>query len=83
MNEKATNYGHDYNLEEIRDLVKALNNPIAIFAYGDKAKVQNIVIEIQSNNKNFVIGLALRPKVGGRVLEINSIRNVFPKDNAK
>ena len=27
--------------------------------------------------------MALRPNVGGNVLEINSIRNVFPKDNAE
>ncbi len=83
LNDKATNYGHDYNLDEIKDLVKALNNPIAIFTYGDKNKAQNIVVEIQSNDKNFVVGLALRPNVNGRVLEINSIRNVFPKDNAE
>ncbi len=83
LQEKSTNYGHDYNLEEIKDLVMALHNPLAVFAYGDKTKAQNIVVEIQSNDKNFVIGLALRPKVGGRVLEINSIRNVFPKDNAE
>ena len=83
LKEKSTDYGHDYNLEEVKDLVNALNEPLAIFTYGDKTKAQNIVVEIQSNDKNFVVGLALRPKVGGRVLEINSIRNVFPKDNAE
>ena len=83
LQEKATSYGHDYNLEEIKDLVKALNNPMAVFAYGNKTKAQNIVVEIQSNGKNFVVGLALRPVVGGKALEINSIRNVFPKDNAE
>ena len=83
LQEKSTNYGHDYSIEEIKDLVKALHNPLAVFVYGDKTKAQNIVVEIQSYDKNFVVGLALRPKVGGRVLEINSIRNVFPKDNAE
>ena len=56
---------------------------MAIFAYGNKEKAQNVVIEIQSNGKNFVVGLAIRPSVGGRVLEVNSVRNVFPKDNAE
>ncbi len=83
LQDKATGYGHDYDLEEVRDLVKALHDPLAVFAYGDKTKAQNIVVEIQSNDKNFVVGLALRPKVGGKILEINSIRNVFPKDNAE
>ncbi|MBR3565209.1 MAG: hypothetical protein IKN91_02620 [Paludibacteraceae bacterium] len=81
--EKATEYNHDYDLSEVRDLVKAINSPIAIFKYGDKTKAQNIVIEIQHNDKNFIVGLSIRPNVNGRILEINSIRNVFPKDNAE
>ena len=81
--DKSSNFGHDYELSEIKDLVKAINNPIAIFAYGDKGKAQNIVVEIQHEGKNFIVGLSIRPIVGGRVLEVNSIRNVFPKDNAE
>lgn len=81
--DKSTNYGHDYNLKEVKDFVKALHNPLAVFAYGDKTKAQNIIIEIQSSGKNFVVGLALRPKVDNVILEINSVRNVFPKDNAE
>ena len=83
LEDKSKNYGHDYSLEDIKDLVLAMQNPLAIFAYGNKEKAQNVVIEIQSNGKNFVVGLALRPLVGGRVLEVNSVRNVFPKDNAE
>jgi len=83
LKDKSSNFGHDYNLSEIRDLVKSINKPVAIFAYGSKKKAQNLIIEIQSGDKNFVIGLFIRPSVGGKVLEINSIRNVFPKDNAE
>ena len=64
-------------------MVKALQSPVAVFAYGDKAKAQNIIVEITSNGKNFLVGLSLNPEVGGRVLDINSIRNVFPKDTAE
>ncbi len=81
--DKSSNFGHDYELSEIKDLVKAINNPIAIFTYGDKSKAQNIVVEIQHEGKNFIVGLSIRPSVGGQVLDINSIRNVFPKDNAE
>lgn len=83
LQDKSTKYGHDYKLEEIKNLVKEINNPLGIFAYGDKSKAQNIIIEIQSNGKNFVVGLSLMPTVNGERLEINSIRNVFPKDNAE
>lgn len=81
--DKATKYGHNYNLEEIKDLVTALQSPIAVFAYGDKTKGQNIIVELSSNGKNFVVGMSLNPITGGKALEINSIRNVFPKDNAE
>ena len=81
--DKATKFGHNYELEEIKDLVVALQSPIAVFAYGDKLKGQNIIVELSSNDKNFVVGMSLNPTVGGKTLEINSIRNVFPKDNAE
>lgn len=81
--DKATKFGHNYELEEIKDLVVALQSPIAVFAYGDKLKGQNIIVELLSNDKNFVVGMSLNPTVGGKTLEINSIRNVFPKDNAE
>ena len=59
----------------------SLQNPIAVFVYGDSAKAQNIILEITHEGKNFVVGLALRPSVKGQVLEINSVRTVYPKDN--
>lgn len=80
---KATSYGHDFDLSEVKDLVKALQNPIAVFAYGDKAKAQNIIIPLQKDGKNFIVGLSLKPTVNGKTLEINSIRNVFPKKNSE
>lgn len=81
--QKATSYGHDFDLSEVKDLVKALQNPIAVFAYGDKAKAQNIIIPLQKDGKNFIVGLSLKPTVNGKTLEINSIRNVFPKKNSE
>ena len=80
---KSSEYGHDFDLREIKDLVKSMQSPVAIFSYGNKDKAQNIIVEIQKEGKNFVVGLSLNPVVGGRHLEINSIRNVFPKDNAE
>ena len=83
LEDKSKNFGHDYDLSELKDLVKAIHNPMAIFAYGDKSKAQNIIVEIQHEGKNFIVGLSIKPKVGGQILDINSIRNVFPKDNAE
>ena len=83
LEEKSSGFNHDYELSEVKDLVKAINKPVAVFSYGNKGKAQNIVVEIQHKEKNFIVGLSIRPKVGDSVLEINSIRNVFPKDNAE
>ena len=83
LQEKATMFGHDFDLSEVHDLVKALQKPLAVFTYGNKEKGQNIIVPLQKDGKNFLVGLSLNPIVGGRNLEINSIRNVFPKDNAE
>lgn len=80
---KATEYGHDFDLTEIKNLVKELQTPIAVFAYGNKGKMQNIIIGIDSNGKQFIVGLSLNPIINGKALEINSVRNVFPKNNAE
>ena len=80
---KATEYGHDFDLAEIRNLVKEMQTPMAVFAYGNKGKMQNIIVGIGSNGKQFIVGLSLNPIVNGKALEINSIRNVFPKNNAE
>ena len=83
LQDKATLFDHNFELYEVKDLVKALQNPLAVFSYGDKTKTQNIIVPLQKNGKNFIVGLSLNPTVGGKALEINSIRNVFPKDNSE
>lgn len=83
LQDKATLFDHNFELYEVKDLVKALQNPLAVFSYGDKTKAQNIIVPLQKNGKNFIVGLSLNPTIGGKALEINSIRNVFPKDNSE
>ena len=78
---KATQAGHDFELNEVKDLVYLLQEPVAVFSYGDPKKAQNIVLEINQHGKNFVVGMSLKPTVKGKVLEINSVRTVYPKDN--
>ncbi len=78
---KSSEYGHDFNLEEVKNLVEELQHPMAIFSYGDKNKAQNLILGLESNGKQFIVGLSLNPIINERHLEINSIRNVFPKHN--
>ena len=83
LEDKATKFGHNFDIAEVKNLVNAIQKPIAIFEYGDRNKSQNLIVEIQKDGKNFIIGLSLNPVVKGKALEINSVRNVFPKDNAE
>lgn len=79
---KATSGKHDYDLSAVINLPDAIARPIATFSYGDKGKSQNILTMLEHNGENFIVGMFIKPKVGGRVLEVNSVRNVFPKNNA-
>lgn len=83
LEEKAWQRNHEFDIADVRDLAKAINNPLAVFSYGNKDKAQNVVVEIERGGKKFVVGISLNPVVGGRNLEVNSIRSLFPKDNAE
>ena len=83
LEEKSRQRNHEFDIADVRDLAKAINNPLAVFSYGNKDKAQNVVVEIERGGKKFVVGISLNPVVGGRNLEVNSIRGLFPKDNAE
>ncbi len=81
LNIKSHDKLHGYELREIRGLASSLQQPWAIFKYGDADKAQNMIVGLSFEEKHFLVGMSLRPTVNGQVLEINSVRNVFPKDN--
>ena len=76
----SENYHHTFHISEVKNLPKAINSPLAVFAYGDRTKAINIITEMEKNGKNFLAGIALNPEVNGKTLNIHSIRTVFPKD---
>ena len=81
LKEKSESEKHEYDLNEIKDLVQFMNIPIAVFSYGDGTLAQNIIVGIEHNEKHFLVGLSLNAHVKGAALRINSIRTVFPKDD--
>lgn len=81
LNAKSNLERHAYDLETLKNLVYAIQKPWAIFSYGDRSKAQNMIIGIEDNGRQFLVGISINPTIKGRVLEINSIRNVFPKNN--
>lgn len=79
--EKAAQQNHEFEISEARNLVEALQSPIAVFSYGNKMKSQNAIVEIQHKGKNFVVGVHFNQKRGN--VEVSSIRGLYPKDNAE
>lgn len=79
--EKASNAHHPFGIEDVKDIVKALQNPMAVFSYGDKGKAQNVIVEIQHDDKNFVVGIHFNQEHRGAI--VNDIRGLYPKDNAE
>ena len=79
--EKAKQRNHQFDLSDIKDLPIALQNPIAVFAYGNKDKAQNIIVAIERDEKKFVVGIHFNQERKGLV--VNDIRGIFNKDNAE
>ena len=79
--EHARKTHHPFELEDVKGIVKAMHEPIAVFSYGDKEKSQNVIVEIQKDGRNFLVGVHFNQTRNG--LEVSSIRGIFPKDNAE
>ncbi len=80
LSQKANDPRHPFYIGDVSDLPRAVNDPLAVFSYGDSAKMINIITQIKRDGKNFLAGISLNPTVKGKRLEIHSVRNVFPKD---
>jgi hypothetical protein len=76
---KASDPSHPFNISDVKDMVSALQEPVAVFAYGDARKAQNIILGIEKNGKNFLVGVHFRTQSSGK--SIAAVRGLFPKDN--
>ena len=77
---KSQHTRHPFELESVRNLVIAIQRPIAIFAYGDSNKAQNIITELQYEKKNFLVGIHFNTH-NANCISVSNIRGIFPKDN--
>ncbi len=78
---KSKEIRHPFDISEVEGLVKAINNPLAVFSYGNSEKAQNVITEIQHNGKNFLVGVHFNQDRRG--LTVSDIRGLYPKDNAE
>jgi len=77
----SQNYGHPFELSEIKDLPNAIQDPIMVFDSKTRKESKVILIEQQSNGVNFVVAMEMNHKGKyNKNIEINSIRSVYPKN---
>jgi DNA-binding transcriptional MerR regulator len=69
---------HGFTIKAIKGLVNALNNPIAVFSYGDIAKAQNVIVQLKHDDKFFLVGIHFNQTLRGT--SISDIRGLLPKN---
>jgi len=75
LSDKAMQETHPFDLWEIMDLPVAVQNPLAIFRSATHLGHYVIMTELNHKKEKFVVVL------NNRILEINSIRSIYPKSN--
>ena len=78
LKKKSQQSNHQFEAEDVRNLVKAIQKPLAIFKYS-KDNVRNLIVSLEKDGKHFLVGVTLGFKRDG--LEINSISGLFPKQD--
>ena len=74
---------HPFDISDVRDLPRAIASPIAVF---DNTNGKNdgkvILTELKKDGRNFIVAIqtANLSRKGGKVLEVNKIVTLFPKD---
>ncbi|MDR0972533.1 MAG: hypothetical protein LBM61_00930, partial [Prevotellaceae bacterium] len=76
---------HPFDLSEIKDLPRAINQPIAVFDSTKKDGSKVILTELQHDGSNFVAVVRVRRSDDIRRIdvEVNDIRSIYPKDHVK
>lgn len=70
---------HDLTIDDIRDLPSAINNPIMVYEWGDKAKSHVIITDLTTKDGR-KITVTLRVNSDNVVTEVSKITSVHGKD---
>lgn len=70
---------HDLTIDDIRDLPSAINNPIMVYEWGDKAKSHVIITDLTTKDGK-KITVTLRVNSDNVVTEVSKITSVHGKD---
>lgn len=68
---------HGFALEDLRDLPRAVANPIAVFNNYGKDGNRSVLTELHTANGNFLVTISLGK--GGEDIDFNIVSSVFGK----
>ena len=75
---KAGDERHPFEASDLKGLVEAIQQPIAIFEHS-KPNMRNLIVDVKRGDKHFLAGVTLDYKAGD--IEINSVSGLFPKES--
>lgn len=78
LRNKSIDPKHPFEIKSLKGLVLSLNEPVAVFVYGSKAKSLNVIIEQEYKDKKFLIGVHFNQEYRGT--RISDIRGIHPRD---
>ena len=83
--EKSEQPNHPFDLNDLKNLTKAVQNPIAVFDSTKKDGSKIILTELKDKKgNNYVVALRVSNKGAGRLnVEINDVKSVYPKDHTQ
>jgi antirestriction protein ArdC len=79
LTDKSMQENHPFNLSEVKDLPKAIQNPMAVFRSATHIGSYVIMTEIEHEGKNYVVALEANKKQAN--IEVNSIRSVHYRNS--
>ncbi|GAB6121094.1 MuF-C-terminal domain-containing protein [Dysgonomonas termitidis] len=74
---KSNQENHPFDLSEVKDLPRAIHNPLAVFRSATHIGSNVILTELKQGGKNFVAVIETNSNRGK--LEVNSIRSIHPR----
>ena len=75
---KAGDERHPFEASDLKGLVEAIQQPIAIFEHS-KPNMRNLIVDVKRGDKHFLVGVTLDYKAGD--IEIDSVSGLFPKES--
>jgi hypothetical protein len=79
LNDKSMQENHPFNLQEIMDLPKVIQEPMAVFRSATHIGSYVIMTELEHYEKNYIVAIKADKRKGN--IKINDVRSVYPKNN--